>query len=92
MLVQSILDLPEHLNFDVVARYISSLPSTQFITSVPSYFILDVKISWQFNKQFEASIAGQNLLEKQHAETGAIGGGIEIPRGIYGRITWRYKK
>lgn len=91
-LIQSVLDLPHHLNFAVVARYISSLSATSFITRVPPYFTLDVKMSWKLSKQLEISAVGQNLLDKQHVEVGGIGGGIEIPRGFYARIIWRYKK
>jgi len=85
-LLQSILDLPGSFQLDMVTRYISSLPATQFSSNVSSYFTLDTRIAWQFQKKLELSLVGQNLLEKRHIEVGSV----QIPRSIYGKITLRY--
>ncbi len=83
--LQSIMDLPAHFQFDVTARYVDTLPSP----SVPSYITFDVRIAKQF-KNLELSIVGQNLAEDHHPEFGAAGSRQEIPRGVYGKVTWRF--
>jgi iron complex outermembrane receptor protein len=83
-LLQSIMDLPPHLQLDLVARYADQLPGGTFTTPVPAYFTFDTRLAWQF-RSFEISLVGQNLLENQHIETGTS----QIPRSIYGKIVWQ---
>lgn len=86
VVLQSMLDLPGRLQFDVVGRYVDYLPATQFNQRVPSYFILDARIGWMLKKNFEFSLNGQNLLEKRHAEVNTG----QIARGVYGKVVLRY--
>lgn len=83
-LVQSMLDLPWHLQFDWVARYVDILPDPQ----VPAYFAMDVRLAWKPRQDLELAIVGQNLWESRHAEFGVGAARQEIPRSVYGRITW----
>lgn len=83
-LLQSIMDLPRHLQLDAVARYTDVLPAGTATRRIPAYFSFDVRLAWQF-KQFEVSLVGQNLPEAQHIETGTS----QIPRSIYGRVVCR---
>jgi iron complex outermembrane recepter protein len=83
--IQSILDLPANFQFDVVVRYVDDQPSTQFNPEIPSYFNLDSRIAWNF-RHLEVAVAGQNLLKEFHSEYG----GIQIPRNVNGRVTWRF--
>ena len=78
---QSILNLWSGLQLDVMGRYVDVLESPH----VPSYFSCDVRLGWQY-KQVEFSVVGQNLCDSSHPEFGSQ----QIPRSIYGKITWRF--
>jgi iron complex outermembrane receptor protein len=84
-ILQSIMDLPNDLQLDVVGRYVDMLPAILTIPKVPAYFTFDVRIAWQLT-YFEFSLVGQNLLEDYHAETGSS----KISRNFYGKITCRF--
>ncbi|TMP97944.1 MAG: TonB-dependent receptor [Verrucomicrobia bacterium] len=71
--LQSIMDLPAHLQFDATVRYVDTLPSP----NVPSYLTFDVRVAWQF-KSLELSIVGQNLLDHRHPEFVTATGRHEI--------------
>ena len=79
----SFVDLPGNLNLDGVFRYVDSLPAQ----SVGHYFNLDLRLGWHATKNVELSLVGQNLLQGHHAEWG---GGTEIQRGVYTKVTWRW--
>ncbi|MEX2594032.1 MAG: outer membrane beta-barrel protein [Anditalea sp.] len=79
VLVQSMVDLPGNIQFDVTSRHLGELSN-----QVPDYFTFDVRVAWLF-KQWEFSVNGQNLWEDRHKEWGA-----EIPRNIYGKVTCRF--
>jgi len=85
-LVQSIVDLPAHFQFDVVGRYVDTLANP----NVPSYFTCDVRVAWRYKDSLEISLVGQNLWDNQHPEFGAAAARQEIPRSIYGKVTWRF--
>ena len=80
------IDLPYHLEFDAVIRYVDVLPSP----NVPSYFSADVRLAWHPTPSLELSIVGQNLWDNQHPEFGAAATRQEIPRSVYGKVTWRF--
>lgn len=86
-LLQSALNLPANMQFDVVVRYMDELPATLSNKRVPSYITMDSRIAWKYRKGLELSINGQNLFDKRHLE---IGNGAEIPRGIFGKLILRY--
>jgi iron complex outermembrane receptor protein len=81
-LLQSMMNLPRHLQLDLVARYADQLPGSSFTTRIPAYFTFDVRLAWQY-KRFEISMVGQNLAKDNHIETGRS----QIPRSFYGRVT-----
>lgn len=80
--VESFVSLPKNLEFDVVFHFVDDLPSQ----AVGSYPTADVRFGWRPTEALELSIVGQNLLQPHHAE---FGGGTEVKRGVYGKITWR---
>lgn len=83
---QSVMDLPNNLQLDLVGRYAGILPSVAAnIPTVPAYFTFGARLAWQI-KSFEISLVGQNLWENQHTEVGLS----KIPRSIYGKITCRF--
>ncbi|HZF01392.1 MAG TPA: TonB-dependent receptor [Methylomirabilota bacterium] len=87
--IRSSLDLPKDVTFDTALRYVDNLPSL----NVPSYFELDARLAWRINKHWEVSLVGQNLLHPQHLEFGPTAIQIqqtEIPRSVYGKISWQF--
>ena len=87
-LIQSMINLPANLEFDSVLRYVDNL--NQRGPLVPSYVSLDLRLGWRPTPNWEFAIVGQNLLEKRHAEFGAPATRQEIPRSVYGKITWKF--
>jgi iron complex outermembrane receptor protein len=85
VLAQSFINLPRRFEFDVTARYISSVP----YFAVPSYFTADVRLGRRFGERFEISVVGRNLLQPSHAEYGGDPGGlVRIKRSAYVKVTW----
>jgi iron complex outermembrane receptor protein len=87
-LVQSIVNLPWNLDFDAVLRYVDNL--NQRGPTVPSYVSLDLRLAWHPSRAWEIALVGQNLLDDQHPEFGRPGVRQEIPRSIYGKVTWKF--
>ena len=66
-----------------------------FDLGVPSYATMDLRLAWRPYKHLELAVVGQNLLQADHYEfapTPDMQGlqATEIPRGVYGTLTWRY--
>jgi iron complex outermembrane receptor protein len=85
VLLQSILDLPLHLQLDVVARHLDALPKTFATAAVPAYNTFDARLAWA-NKGLELAAVGQNLGQKKHTEFGTY----EIPRSFYLKLSARF--
>jgi iron complex outermembrane receptor protein len=88
--VRSSLDLPKHLEQDLIVRYVDRLPSL----NIPSYYSLDANFSWRPVTHLEFSVGGQNLLNHQHVEF--IPEFINtmptrVARTFRGTITWRFE-
>ena len=83
-------DLGHDVQFDLLGRYVDSLPSVD----VPHYVSLDARLAWHPRPQMEISVVGQNLLDSHHPEygTSVFSGEIptEVQRGVYGMLTWKY--
>ncbi|MEX0612712.1 MAG: TonB-dependent receptor, partial [Pirellulales bacterium] len=73
-------DLTDHIQLDVISRYIDKLP----FQNVAGYIALDVRLAWRPNSCTEVAVVGQNLLDSHHPE---FSGGNEIKRGVYGMFT-----
>ena len=87
-LIQSMINLPANLEFDSVLRYMDNL--NQRGPLVPSYVSLDLRLGWRPTPNWEFAVVGQNLLDKRHPEFGAPATRQEIPRSVYGKVTWRF--
>ncbi len=86
-LVRSYLDLPKDFEFDVTLRFMDALRQP----AVPRYTEMDARFGWLMGRNFDFSVVGQNLFDKQHPEFGAAGASRqEVQRSIFGRITWRF--
>jgi iron complex outermembrane receptor protein len=84
--LQSMIDLPCHFEFDSVFRYVAELPDP----NVPGYFTMDLRLAWHPTRNFEVSIVGQNLVDDRHPEFGPIATRQEIPRSVYGKLAWHF--
>ncbi len=87
--IRSSMDFPHGVTFDTALRYVDDLPYFQ----IAGYFELDARVAWRINKHWELAIIGQNLLHDQHAEfnsTEVNTQATEIPRSVYGSVTWRF--
>jgi iron complex outermembrane receptor protein len=61
--------------------------------NVPSYTGMDLRLAWRPGKRLELAVVGQNLLQNDHweyAKSGDSGFVTDVPRGVYGTLTWRY--
>ena len=83
--LQSILNLPFNLQFDVVGRYNSKLKQTLATAEVPQFFTYDVRLAW-VTKNIEISLVGQNLAKEEHTEFDVL----KIPRSFYAKIAGRF--
>jgi hypothetical protein len=76
------MELPGRLQLDLTARYVGALPNPV----VPNYLVADVRVAWQV-ADWEFSVIGQNLGDKQHPEFSAQS---QVPRAVHGRVTFRW--
>jgi len=56
---------------------------------------MDLRLAWRPRKRLELAVVGQNLLQESHREfpgniTASPVLSTEVPRGVYGTVTWRY--
>lgn len=86
--LHSMINLPRNFEFDSVLRYVDNL--NQRGPTVPSYVELDLRLGWHPAPNWEFALVGQNLLNRRHPEFGAPATRQEIPRGVYGKVTWRF--
>jgi iron complex outermembrane receptor protein len=87
-LIQSMINLPANVELDSVLRYVDNL--NQRGPLVPSYVSLDLRLGWRPVPNWEFAVVGQNLLDKRHGEFGAPATRQEIPRSVYGKVTWKF--
>jgi iron complex outermembrane receptor protein len=51
---------------------------------------VDVRLAWRPVSSLEFSIVGQNLLDNQHLEFATTASQVEIPRSVYGKVSWKF--
>jgi iron complex outermembrane receptor protein len=85
VLLQSILNLPKHFQFDVVARYLDGLAKSFATADVPAYWTFDARLAYAY-KGFELAVVGQNLAREGHPEFGTA----VLPRSVYAKISARF--
>ena len=76
----------DRFQFDVTGRYCDALPDP----NVPSYISCDVRLAWAWKDRLEIAVVGQNLLDNQHPEFGALATRQEIPRSVFGKVTLKF--
>jgi iron complex outermembrane receptor protein len=84
--LRSSYDFLRHFSLDAQLRYVDR------VQGASSYVTADVRLSYRPTDNLELSIGGQNLLQAHHAEQASQIGAptAEVPRGFYGKITWRF--
>ena len=95
--LQSSLDLPHDVQFDLMGRYVDRLHGFNasgapgVANVINAYFSLDARLAWTPAKNVELAIVGQNLLDEHHPEFGTnalVRAPLaELRRGIYGKVT-----
>jgi iron complex outermembrane receptor protein len=98
--IRSLMDLPHNLEFDTGLRYVSSLDMRRrFVAApgedldIPGYVVGDVRIGWRPNYNWEVSIVGQNMFDKEHQEFAPSFLGTQetlVETSVYGKVTFRY--
>jgi iron complex outermembrane receptor protein len=86
---RSSLELPYHLEMDLWLRYVSAL----HITRVDSYITMDARLTWKPRQNLELAVVGQNLFHRHQQEFANQIEGFattRAPRGVYGKLTWRF--
>jgi iron complex outermembrane receptor protein len=87
--VRSSWNLSRDWQFDLIGRYVDSLPAL----GVPSYLVGDVRLAWQPYENFEWAVVGRNLFDSPHPEfVDAFSGilGTEVQPEMFTTLTWTY--
>jgi iron complex outermembrane receptor protein len=84
-LIQSMLNLSDHIEFDLVGRYLDYIPASFATARVSEYFTFDARLAYKY-KFVEVALVGQNLWSEQHSE---FQSGL-IQRSVYGKVTCRF--
>jgi len=86
VVLRSSYDFARHFSLDGQLRYVDN------VAAVAAYVTADIRLSYRPTANLELSIVGQNLLDARHPEQASVLGlpTDEVPRGFYGRITWRF--
>lgn len=88
VVIQSLFDLPDHIEIDPTYRFVSALPAQD----VQRYSTMDVHVAWDFCDELEFSVKGDNLFRPSQVEFGSGVNGapnIGIKRTIYAQLTWK---
>jgi iron complex outermembrane recepter protein len=83
--LRSSYDFGDNLEFDVTARHVGALPNLP----VPAYTTGDVRLGFEFGKDYELSLIGFNLLGPSHVEFAPVASTAQFGRSYYIRLTWR---
>ena len=96
--LRSQLDLPGRWEFDAMLQLVDRLGAVNSLDlggretdSVEGYARLDLRLGWRPRKGLELSLVGQNLLDDRHPEFSTLDVvPSEVPRAIFGKVTWRF--
>ena len=84
VIVQSVMDISNSLELDIVTRYISELSDIPIVSrpGIPSYVNVGARLAWNY-KTWTFSLGGTNLLNDARIEVGRR----QIPRNVYAKVT-----
>lgn len=84
--LRSSMNLPRNMELDLTLRSIGGLSSPE----VPSYTELDARLGWMVAKGVTLSVAGFNLLDREHPEFGSLPNRSEFRRSVYMEVSWQF--
>ena len=84
-MLRSSHNLSDRHEVDLLMRHVSSLP----FQGVPAYTAVDARWGWRAGPNTEVSLTLQNLLDREHAEFGALPGRSEFGRSLFVKVLWR---
>jgi outer membrane receptor protein involved in Fe transport len=91
--IHSYLDLVKNVQLNTSLYYVDALATVnqgaEGFQQVPSYFRMDVNMSWQFAPNMSITAGVQNLLEKRHFEYGSVNSQTlpsEVPRSFFAEV------
>jgi iron complex outermembrane receptor protein len=84
--LQSTMDLPGNLEFDLMPRFVGELPRQ----GVPNYATLDARLGWYPIPSMDIAFIGRNLIGQHTEFSGGSNGLTNIQRGLYLRMTWQW--
>jgi iron complex outermembrane receptor protein len=84
--LRSSMNLTPRVEFDVSLRAIDELPDPE----VSSYVGLDARVGWHVSDHLDLALAGFNLLDDRHPETGTLAERKELRRSAYLRADWKF--
>ncbi|MEW6306803.1 MAG: TonB-dependent receptor, partial [Verrucomicrobiota bacterium] len=89
--LRAYLDLPRNVQLNGAIYYVDHTRPLASNPAVPAYWRLDLGATWRPTKSLEVGIFGQNLLDNHHPEFTSQKATVnsEVPRGVYGKLTWR---
>jgi len=73
-------------------RYVDELPAV----FTPDYVELNTRLAWRVRPSLELALAGENLLDEQHPESGSPASGRppgpanQIQRSIFAEFRWTW--
>jgi iron complex outermembrane receptor protein len=86
--------LPHNLELTTSVYVVDEVAATDLNTSanIDGYTRLDLRLAWKPLDNLEVSLVGQNLLDDVHQEFSgfAYQNSSQIPRSVYGNITWKF--
>lgn len=90
-------EINQNLEWTAFLRYVDKVtvvsPSVFGGYKVPAYISLDLRLKYKLDTDLDISLVGQNLLEPSHKEyidAIFISPAIEIQRGVYLKLDWRF--
>ncbi len=80
-------------HLDLWLRHVGERVATGASPFIPEYTTLDSALSWNLPFNFDVSLVGKDLLDKQHLEfvsDGVSSQPLTVDRSAYVKITWTY--
>jgi len=90
--LRSAFNVCKDVEFDLWLRMTDKVKSIDSAT-IPGYVTGDARVAWKAAKNLELSLVGRNLFQNKHNEYRAEyinTTATEVPRSIYGKITWKF--
>jgi len=84
--LRSSMELGPRVELDLSVRAVGELPNPE----VESYTSVDARLGWRVSNHLDVAIAGFNLLDAHHPETGTQFERKEAQRSAYLRVDWKF--